>query len=221
MYILHHFPLCPFSRLARLLLAEKQLDFKLVEEKFWLKTIELAKLNPSFELPVLQTEKHSICSIYAISEFLEAISPSVKFLSEDVFENTEIRRLTSWFNQKFYQEVTKYLLQEKIVSNYLGTVSPRMNFIRAAGINLNSHLDYIEFLLAKRKWLAGDVLTLADLAAASQISVIDYLGDINWDKYHHAKEWYAVMKSRPGFRPLLIDRIRGFVPPAHYQNLDF
>ncbi len=221
MYILHHFPLCPFSRLARVLLVEKQLSFRLVEERAWERSNCLAALNPAFELPILILDGKIICSIYAICEYLESINPPALFLSENLIISAEIRRLVSWFNYKFYAEVTKYMFEEKVILHYTGEGYPRTNFIRAARTNLAYHLDYIEFLLSSRKWLAGDNLSLADLAAATQISCLDYLGDISWDKHQLTKEWYAVLKSRPSFRALLVERIRGFTPPAHYQNLDF
>jgi glutathione S-transferase len=53
------------------------------------------------------------------------------------------------------------------------------------------------------------------------LSVIDYLGDISWDKYDEARVWYSRIKSRPSFRPILADHIAGLPPPSHYANLDF
>lgn len=220
MYSLYHFSICPFSRLARILLLEKQLPFKLIEERSWERTYNLAKMNPAFETPVLMVDDHPISSIYAICEYLENISPSMLFFSDDHLVNAEIRRLASWFYYKLYPEVTKYLLEERVISHYINS-SPRVNFIRAARSNLTNHLDYIEYLLKSRKWLAGNNISLADLSAAAQISTLDYLGEMNWDKHPLTKEWYAVLKSRPSFRSILVDRIRGFTPPAHYQNLDF
>ena len=222
MYTLHHFALCPFSRLVRLILIEKQLPFRLIEESPWERSLRFAKLNPALELPVLVTaEDENISSIYAICEYLEQFSVQSTFFTDDILINAEIRRLISWFCYKFYSEVTKYILEEKVISHYIGNNSPRVSFIRAARSNLNTHLDYIEFLLKSRRWLAGNTISLADFSAATQISVLDYLGEIDWDKHLLAKEWYAVLKSRPSYRAILVDRIRGFTPPAYYQNLDF
>ena len=36
-----------------------------------------------------------------------------------------------------------------------------------------------------------------------------------------AKQWYARVKSRPSFRPILADTIRGNPPATHYADLDF
>ncbi len=221
MYKLYHFPLCPFSRLVRIILLEKRLPFKLIEEHIWNRNPDFAQINPAFELPVLIVNHQALASVYAICEYLETIDPPMIFFSDDNLVNAEIRRLVSWFCDKFYNEVTKYIFEEKVVVHHMSNSSPRVHFIRAARVNLANHLDYIEFLLKTRKWLAGNSLSLADLSAATQISTLDYLSEINWDKHQLTKEWYAVLKSRPSFRSILVDRIRGFTPPAHYQNLDF
>lgn len=221
MYTLYHFPLCPLSRLARVLLSEKQLHFKLIEERAWERSPHLSTINPSMELPVLSIESYNICPIYAICEYLEAVDEEISFLSKSHLANAEIRRLFHWFTHNFYNEVTKYLLEEKVISHYTRRGEPKSNVLRIARNNLIYHLDYIEFLLHSRKWLAGDNVSLADIAAATQISTLDYLNDMHWDKHQLTKEWYAVLKSRPSFRPLLNDRIMSFTPPPHYQNLDF
>ena len=70
-------------------------------------------------------------------------------------------------------------------------------------------------------WLVGEKITLADIAAAAHLSVVDYLGVIPWDDYPEVKEWYALIKSQPSFRPILADRVLGFTPPKYYANLDF
>lgn len=221
MYVLHHFPLCPSSRLIRILLSEKQIAFKLIEERTWENSDDLRMLNPAMELPVLTIDNHVISSVYAICEYLEIIDQESSFLSASHFMNAEIRRLICWFTKNFYQDVTKYVFEEKIVLHYTTGGAPRTNLLRIAQNNLFYHLDYIEYLLHSRKWLAGNGLSLADLAAAAQISSVDYLGLMDWSKHPLTKEWYSVLKSRPSFRPLLSDRIIGFTPPPHYQNLDF
>jgi glutathione S-transferase len=84
------------------------------------------------------------------------------------------------------------------------------------------HLDYMTYLLEQHSWLAGKRLSMADLTAASHLSCLDYLGDVPWDDYPAVRDWYAVMKSRPGFRGLLADHLPGFpAPPPHYADLDF
>ena len=69
--------------------------------------------------------------------------------------------------------------------------------------------------------MAGDRMTLADLAAGAAISVLDYLGEVDWTSEPSAREWYHRVKSRPAFRGLLADRVRRLPPASHYADLDF
>ena len=61
----------------------------------------------------------------------------------------------------------------------------------------------------------------ADFAAAAQLSCLDYVSDVPWDKYEAVKDWYVKIKSRPAFRSLLADQVPGFRPAPHYADLDF
>ena len=64
-------------------------------------------------------------------------------------------------------------------------------------------------------------MSLADFAAAANLSVIDYFGDVPWREFPGVKTWYMKLKSRPCFRPLLADRWPGLTPPGYYDDLDF
>ena len=74
---------------------------------------------------------------------------------------------------------------------------------------------------SRSDWLAGEEISAADLTAAAHLSCLDYLGDVPWDDHPVAKEWYARVKSRPSFRPLLADNWPGTSPASHYADLDF
>jgi glutathione S-transferase len=136
-----------------------------------------------------------------------------------------VRRLLDWFLGKFGEEVSGYLVTEKIFKRFMGSAGgggpPDMSAVRAARANVRYHLKYIGYLIAGRNWLAGDDLTYADLAAAAHLSCADYLGDVPWNEDEAAKLWYARVKSRPAFRAVLADRIPGMAPASHYADLDF
>ncbi len=106
-----------------------------------------------------------------------------------------------------------YLVEEKVYRRFgPKSASPDMEAMRAGHENLRYHLAYIGHLAETRSWLAGDALSFADLAAAAHLSALDYLGEVPWEEHEAAKNWYALLKSRPSFRPLLQDRRRGLPP---------
>ncbi len=228
---LTHYPLCPFSREIRFALAESDIDVTLEEERPWEWRPELLAINPAGELPVLQIEDGpTLCGAYAISEFLseEALAnpaedQSVQLFPGSLEQRAEVRRLADWFNGKFNREVSRELLFEKVYARHRpgGQATPDANVLRAVRTNLRYHMSYVNFLADQRRWLAGEDLSFADLAAAGHLSAVDYLGEVPWEEFPVAKIWYARVKSRRAFRPLLADRIPGVTPPEHYADLDF
>ncbi len=230
MATLYHYPLCPLSRYIRLVFAEMGIEAELIEEKVWERREAFLMLNPACTTPVF-VEKHNFAVPGAdiIGEYIDetrglAMS-NRRLFPENPGERVEVRRILAWFNQKFYAEVSGLLLEEKVYKRFiptgLGGGSPDPATIRAARSNVRYHLRYISHLVRQRNWICGEELTYADLAAAAHLSCVDYTGDVPWEDEQPAKEWYARIKSRPSFRPLLADRMMGMSPSAHYDNLDF
>jgi glutathione S-transferase len=213
MHRLWHFRLCPFSRSIRLALAELALQVELVEERPWEWRSAFLALNPSGELPVLELEGGPIlCGAYAISEYL-AETAARRRREEATFSlfpgthelRAEVRRLVDWFHGKFNREVTRELLLEKVYPRFEpgADLKPDPLTLEAIRRNLRHHLTYVGFLANQRRWLAGEELSFADLAAAAHISCVDALGEILWDIYPGAYQWYRHLKSRAPLRPLL------------------
>jgi glutathione S-transferase len=224
---LHHFTLDPYGRRLRLALAEYGIEPQLVEERPWQPSQQLLQLNPTGLSPVyVEDAGFAICGPEAITEYLEETKGSGKaLLPGNAVAKAEIRRLVSWFDVKFYTEVTEPVLTEKVIRRFVaspsGSSSPQMARVRQGLTVLKPHLDYIGALAEQRSWLAGDDLSLADLAAAAHLSAIDYLGDVPWAEHPVAQTWYQRIKSRPSFRVLLGDTVPGVAPSAHYADLDF
>lgn len=230
MHTLTHFRLCPFSRGIRIALFELGLPVTLIEERPWEGRPQFLALNPAGELPILALDDGPmLCGAYAISEYLgsmpldsrDAVRPGLFPGLPD--EQAEVRRLVDWFNRKLDREVTREVLHEKIYAR-LGaneTHSPDAEIMRAIRANLRYHLKYLNYLCDQRKWLAGDTMSFADMAASAHLSSIDYLDEVAWDNIPAARVWYARLKSRPSMRAILADRLPGQPPPAHYDNPDF
>lgn len=224
---LYHFSLDPHGRRLRLALAEYAVDVSLTEEKPWSPSAQLLALNPAGLSPVyVEDAGFAICGPEAITEYLEETAGQKKpLLPGNALARAEVRRLVNWFDVKFYTEVTEPVLTEKVIRRFVagssGSSAPQMARVRQGLTVLKSHLDYIGALAEERSWLAGDELTLADLAAAAHISAIDYLGDVPWTEHPVAQMWYQRIKSRPSFRVLLGDTVAGMAPSAHYADLDF
>lgn len=230
MATLHHSPFCPHSRFVRLALAEMGMEPVLVEERPWERREEFLRLNPAGTTPVLIEQTGLVVpGAGIIAEYLDETRglglSERRLLPEATAARVEVRRLLHWFLVKFDAEVTGYLVTEKIDKRFMkssdGGGPPDMNAIRAARSNVRYHLKYVGYLIGQRRWIAGDHLTYADLAAAAHLSCADYLGDVPWEEDEMARDWYARLKSRPSFRAILAERVPGMAPAAHYADLDF
>jgi glutathione S-transferase len=224
MYTLYHHPFCPHSRFVRLILGEHGLDLRLVEERAWERREAFLALNPAGHTPVMMAEgRPPIPGAGIIAEYLDA--DERRLLPTSIGERIEVRRLMAWFNDKFFEEASNPLVTERIYKRFMseenGGGAPATEVIRAAKVNVRYHLAYIGWLAQTRNFLAGDRLTYADLAAAAHLSAIDYLGDVPWSEDDAAKAWYARVKSRPSFRPLLSEWLAGVPASRTYVDLDF
>jgi glutathione S-transferase len=231
MALLVHYPFCPRSRAIRIALAELGHDVTLAEELPWVWRQELLEINPSGELPVLvPAGADPVGGTYAISEYLDerGLAQTSDAGSGGLFpgstaERAEVRRLVDWFMNKFDREVSRELFDMKITALQAPGkgLPPDTETLRTVRHNLRYHMRYVDHLALSRDWLAGARLSFADMTAAGQLSILDYLNEIDWEQYPSAKSWYMRLKSRPAFRSLLADRLPGQPPHRTYVDLDF
>lgn len=220
MWHLFQFPLCPFSRKVRLLMSEKGVSYELQRENPWDGHDEFFQLNPAGRTPVLYDpdKKMALIDSRAICEFFEETVEKNPMINGSAINRAEIRRLVALFDENFFADVTGPLMHERMKKRIVYRTSPDSRALREAMKLAHEHLDYVDYLIDNRPWLAGAQMSLADLAAAAQISVADYLGGIDWKGHEQSKGWYALFKSRPSFRPLLAERMDGIQPPGHYAD---
>ena len=222
MRVLHHYWLSSGSRFCRVMLAERKLEVMLKLEHYWEKPKAFLMLNPASTVPVMVEDDSTVLvGVWPIAEYLDETYPDSAMITGTPAQKAEIRRLTDWFAVKVEREVVTPLIYEKLMRRLTGEGESSSTVIRASLNNLSAHLEYINHLAERRKWLAGSKLSAADLYAAASLSVVDYLGDVPWQEHPSAKDWYARIKSRPSFRTLLADHIPGAPPPKHYADLDF
>ncbi|MDE0849719.1 glutathione S-transferase family protein [Yoonia sp.] len=218
---LYHYPLSPFSRKVRLSLAEKKIEVELVEERYWEQGSDFLRRNPAGKVPILRLGNRTMADSGAICEYLEEAYPTPALLPKGAESRYEVRRLVAWFDDKFYKEVTSMLVGERVFRKIMGTGYPDSGNVKSGSRAIRYHLDYMAHILEQRRWLAGNEMSLADFAAAAQLSCLDYISDVDWNRSEVVKDWYAKIKSRPAFRTLLADQVSGFPQPRHYADLDF
>jgi len=204
MRTLYHFPLDPNCRIIRLMLGEKRLDFREAPPSMPVPDA------PVMEIPTLEDVTGAqLPYMMVIAEYLDESYPEPPLIGRDIIERAETRRLTHYFAVDMGGRVTKPILFEKVQKPM-------------ARVQLSTkYLGAIEELYEHRNCIAGGSYSLAYIAAVAQISVLDYVDLIEWDRYPVLRRWYARVKSRRAMEAILADRIDGVPPPRHYSNVDF
>jgi glutathione S-transferase len=209
-----HVMLSPSCRLARLMVGEKRItcDPVLAED--------IKQSMPVFvDLDETRAE-----GVWAILDHLEQNYPDRPLAPADDAARRACLRWVDWAMGPFHEKVTQRIVYEKAAPRYTGagySRPPDMNVIRAGREELKAALTAIGAAAESNGNLACRETTLGDLAVAAHLSSLDYFGEIPWSDFPAAGEWYIRMKSRPGFRSLLLDRVPGQPPVAHYTELDF
>ena len=220
--ILYHYPLDPFCRKVRLTLLEKGIPVGLILEKTWERRPAFLEKNPLGTVPLLvEPDGHTLSGVNAICEYINEVKTVPNLLGETPRGRAEVRRLTEWFDGAFYHDAVYPILLERVIKVVQTKEAPNSGMIRVGRENLAKYLKYIDWLAGRRAYLGGRSLSFADLTAAAHLSVLDYLGELNWGNCQEASTWYAKMKSRPTFSPLLSDSIAGVSPSERYRDLDF
>lgn len=230
MLTLYHHPFSPSSRFIRLILGEYGAAFEERHVNPWERPQQLLVLNAAGSVPVLvENEGPAICGPGPIMEYLDetrgyAVADR-RLMPDHPEARAETRRLVEWSLGKFDQEVVGHLVRERIYKQIMpksaGGGEPDSAALRVARANIQHHLKYFGYLVASRRWIAGDRLTFADFALAASLSCADYLGEVPWSAEEDIKTWYARVKSRPSMRPLLGEKVLGMPPAATYGDLDF
>ncbi|WP_341759965.1 glutathione S-transferase family protein [Candidatus Endowatersipora endosymbiont of Watersipora subatra] len=230
MLTLFHHPMSASSRAIRLSMAEYNLHINLIEEQLWQRREEFLALNPAATLPVLLIDDNlPIIGATVIAEYLDETQGILhrdrRLFPEYPVARAEMRRIVDWALTKLEAEVIRYTITERFTKRQMvtdkGGASPNSTVLRVARKNIRYHLNYLEWLAGTRNWIAGSTFTYADLAVSAALSTLDYLGEIDWERYLILKDWYTRLKSRPSFRTLLSDRLRTLPPVSHYVDLDF
>ena len=158
----------PASRLARLMFAEYGISPELEDIKPWVRDPQLLELNPAATVPILidEGEPPAVGVLATIHTIEDRYSPSAVagLFPSHGRARAEMWRLCEWVLLKLNDEVTRYVIEEKIVKRDRPGATPDPSVLRVAKANLAEHLLYFNWLFATRQWLAGDVMTLADFA---------------------------------------------------------
>jgi glutathione S-transferase len=155
---------------------------------------ELAKRWPLRRMPVLVDNGHTVVEASVIVEYLDINHPGpVKLVPEDPHETLEVRLMDRFFDNYVATP------QQKFVFDRLRPEGSRDPFgVDEARATLTTAYEWLDGVMAKRPWAAGESFSLADCAAAPFLFYADWTHKID-DRFENVRAYRRRLLSRPSF----------------------
>ena len=197
--VLHQWVISPFCGKVRRILEHKGLAFEVINYN-GIKARKAAGLSGVGKLPVLDYDGERIQDSSDIAAFLEQKHPDPPIFPADPEQRALARIWEDWADESLYwfeihqrflyddaraqaaallaegrpalerallARVLKGMYKKKLAAQGLGRMPPER-----VEQKLLEHVDTLEALLGRRRWLVGDGRSIADIAVASQLAEI-------------------------------------------------
>lgn len=195
--VLHQWSISPFCGKVRRILEHKGLPYEVVNYN-GLKARKASGLSGAGKLPVLDYDGERVQDSSDIAVFLEAKHPEQPIFPADPDLRAQARLWEDWADESlFWHEVYQRFMYPETLQKVAALLTEgRPGFerpliarvlksmytkkLRAQGLGrmtterveakLLEHVDMLDTLLGKRRWLVGDARTIADIAVGSQLA---------------------------------------------------
>ena len=179
MITLYNAARCPYAARARIVLAEKAIEFEVVEIDLSDRPSWLYEKNPAGRVPVLEEDGWVLPESVVIMEFLEERYPEPPLLPADPADRAAVRLLI-FRDDDFTDPYYAFRRGEE-----------------GAREKLDAALGRFDALLAERPYLGGMEYGLADIAFVPWLlRARDMLG-VELDAFPSVADWLARLEERP------------------------
>lgn len=189
----------PYVRKARIVMAEKKLEFQFVTEDVWSADTRIMESNPLGKVPCLVMEGgEAVFDSRVIVEYLDALSPVGRLIPASGRERVEV---------KTWEALADGLLDAAILARLEATWAGRTAEQRSQAW-IDRHLDKITASLAamsrglgEKPFCHGNSLTLADVAVGCALGYLDFrFPQIEWrTPYPNLAKLYEKLAQRQSF----------------------
>lgn len=186
----------PYARKARIVLAEKKIDYELVIEAPSAPGGSVPKYNPLARIPVLVLDDDTaIFDSPVIVEYLDNLSPNNKLFPQPNRERIEVKR---W-------EALADGMTDAAVAIRLETLRPETersgDWARRQREVIDRSLDFMARELGENAWCMGTPFSFADVAVGCALGYLDLrFPDIDWRGRHaNLARLFEKLMQRPSF----------------------
>ncbi|WP_322010176.1 glutathione S-transferase family protein [Paraburkholderia sp. J12] len=187
----------PYVRKARIMLAEKKIDYKLELENVWSDDTAIHDFNPIGKVPCLVMEDgEAVFDSRVICEYVDTLSPVGKLIPPSGRERVEVR---------CWEALADGILDALVAIRLEGTLrTPEQRsdaWIARQRRKVDEGLNAMAKGLAGNPWCAGNRYTLADIAVGCALGYLDFrTPELNWrDPHPNLARHFEKLSQRPSF----------------------
>jgi glutathione S-transferase len=187
----------PYVRKARIVLAEKKIDYKLVLENTWAPDTAIHDFNPLGKVPCLVMEDgEAVFDSRVICEYVDTLSPVGKLIPPSGRERVEVR---------CWEALGDGLIEAAVlirVEDTQRTPEQRSEpWVARQRRKIDRALDAMAQGLSGNAWCAGNRYTLADIALGCALGYLEFrMPEIGWrEQYPNLARHYDKLLQRPSF----------------------
>ena len=190
-------PTSPYTRKARVVLAEKRIDYEFVVDAPYDAASRVSTYNPLGKIPVLVLDDATtIFDSRVIVEYLDNASPVTKLLPEDTRHRIQTRRWEALADG--CTDACVAIVMERRRPEALQFA----DWIAKQQGKVDRALKAMSEDLGSRSWCCGDFFNLSDIAVGCCLAWLDLrLPEVAWrDAYPNLVKLADKLAQRPSFR---------------------
>lgn len=171
----------PYARKVRVVMAEKKIDYQLVEVDVWSPDTVIGQFNPLGKVPCLVMEDGgAVFDSRVIVEYVDTLTPVSRMIPQGSRERLEVR---------CWEALADGLLDAALLARLEHTqrepAQRSERWVRRQLGKIDGALVAMANGLADRTWCAGNHYSLADVAVGCALSYLDFrFPDIAWRERH-------------------------------------
>ncbi len=186
----------PYVRKARVVLAEKKIDYELVIDSPWSADNSIATYNPLGKIPVLVLDDEStLFDSRVIVEYLDHSTPNNRLIPPPGRERTLVKRWEALADGISDAAATAFLEGKRPKGERSPSWIERQRGKIALGVEVMAQE------LGTHAWCQGNAFSLADVAVGSALGYLLFrFPDIDWRKQHpNLAQLYDKLMKRSSF----------------------
>jgi glutathione S-transferase len=160
--------------------------------------------SPFGKMPALVDEDYRLADSSAIIHYLEAKHPQPALIPSDPRQRGQVIWWEEFSDTLLMGCLAKMFFNRVVAPTFLRRTGDLEVAAKAEREEWPPVLDYLERSLPEAGYLVGEKLTLADLAVASPLANLNYMGVlVDAGSHPRTADFTARILGRPSFAPLL------------------